>query len=243
MPRQKTLTSGIARIGVVERDLAADRGDADAVAVPGDAGDDAFDDAAVARAVGPVERPEAQRVHERDGPRAHREDVPDDAADAGGRALVRLDERGMIVGLDLEDRGEAVADVHRARVLARALQDTWSGGRQLPQVDARALVAAVLGPHHREDAELGQRRFALHRPNDAFVLVRLEAVALENSGVDGAHGVVTRSGGRSARSGRRSPTRTSPVHLRCRAPLRTRARDGASSRPRCGLRCRCRRCC
>ena len=193
--------------------------------------------------VGSVERPEAQRVHERDGPRAHREDVPDDAADAGGRALVWLDERRMIVGLDLEDRGEAVADVHRARVLARALQHTRSGGRQFPQVDARALVAAVLGPHHREDAELGQRRFTFHRANDAIVLVRLEAVTLENSRIDGAHSVVRRSAGRSARSRHRSPTRTSRVRLHCRVPPRTRARDGASSRPRCGLRCRCRRCC
>ena len=87
----------IARIRVVERDLAADRRDADAVAVAGDAGDHAFDDAAVARAVGTLERTEAQRVHQRDRPRAHREDVADDAADAGGGALVRLDERRVIV--------------------------------------------------------------------------------------------------------------------------------------------------
>ena len=33
-------------------------------------------------------------------------------------------------------------------------------GRQRLQVHARALVAAVLGPHHREDAELGQVRLA-----------------------------------------------------------------------------------
>ena len=57
MPRQNTLTSGLPEYAVVERDLAADRRDADAVAVAGDAGDHAFDDAASARAVGTVERP------------------------------------------------------------------------------------------------------------------------------------------------------------------------------------------
>ena len=37
-------------------------------------------------------------------------------------------------------------------------------GRQRLQVDARALVAAVLRPHHREDAELGE---VGSRPSDA----------------------------------------------------------------------------
>ena len=41
----------VAGVAVVERDFAADRRDADAVAVAGDAGDDAFDDPARARAV------------------------------------------------------------------------------------------------------------------------------------------------------------------------------------------------
>ena len=48
------------------------------------------------------------------------------------------------------------------------------------QVHARALVAAVLGPHHREDAELGQRRLAAEHVDDALVLVAREAVPLEH---------------------------------------------------------------
>ena len=43
----------IAGVAIVERDLAADGRDADAVAVAGDAGDDAFDDAPRARPSGP----------------------------------------------------------------------------------------------------------------------------------------------------------------------------------------------
>ena len=109
----------IAGVRRLERDLAADGRDADAVAVVGDAGDHAFEQAARS---GRVERSEAQRVQQRDRPRAHREDVADDAADAGRRALIRLDERRVVVRLDLEGGGEAVADVDGAGVLARALQ-------------------------------------------------------------------------------------------------------------------------
>ena len=88
---------------------------------------------------------------------------------------------GMVVRFDLEDGGQPVADVDRAGVLARALQDARALGRQLPEVDARALVAAVLGPHHREDAELGQRRLAAEGRDDALVFVGFQAVALEDA--------------------------------------------------------------
>ena len=73
-------------------------------------------------AVRAVHLAEPQRVHQRNRPRAHREDVADDAADAGRRALVRLDERGMVVRFDLEDGGQAVADVDGAGVFAGPLQ-------------------------------------------------------------------------------------------------------------------------
>ena len=47
----------VAGVAVLERDFAADGRDADAVAVAGDPGDDAFDDAAGARAGRAVQRP------------------------------------------------------------------------------------------------------------------------------------------------------------------------------------------
>ena len=73
------------------------------------------------RAKAPRGRTEAQRIHHRDGPRAHGEDVAQDAADAGGRALVGLDERRMVMRLHLERGHPAVADVDHAGVLARPL--------------------------------------------------------------------------------------------------------------------------
>jgi hypothetical protein len=99
----------------IEVDLAADGRHADAIAVATDAAHDATDQVAGA---GVVEAAEAQRVEVADRARAHREHVAQDAADAGGGALVRLDVRGMVVALDLEHHREPVADRHRAGVLA-----------------------------------------------------------------------------------------------------------------------------
>src|SRR3977135_478845 len=93
-PETEHVDERVAGVALVEADLAADRRDADAVAVAGDARDDARKGAPHERI---VERAEAQRVEERDWSRAHREDVADDAADAGRGALVRLDEGGMVV--------------------------------------------------------------------------------------------------------------------------------------------------
>jgi hypothetical protein len=54
---------------------------------------------------------EPQRVEDRDGARAHREDVAEDAADAGRRPWKGSMNDGMIVALDLEHDRPAVADV------------------------------------------------------------------------------------------------------------------------------------
>ena len=164
---------GVPRIALVERQLAADRRNADAVPVAGDARDDALHEPAGARIAG---RPEPQRIEQGDRARPHGEDVADDAADPGGRALIRLDERRVVVRLDLEDRRETVADVDGAGVLARPLQHPRAGSRQLAQMAAGALVAAVLGPHDREDAELGQVRLAAQDVDHPAVLVARQAV-------------------------------------------------------------------
>ena len=107
----------VALVGLVEDGLAADVGHADRVAVARHAAHHALGDPAAA---GVVERAEPQRVHEGDGPGAHGEDVAEDAADAGGRALVGLDRRGVVVALDADGGGDAVAHVDHAGVLARA---------------------------------------------------------------------------------------------------------------------------
>ena len=67
------------------------------------------------------------------------------------------------------------------------LHDARAGGRQRLQVHARALVAAVLRPHHREQAELEQVGLAAHQLLDAVVLVRLDAVPFEQRVIDHGH--------------------------------------------------------
>ena len=77
--------------------------------------------------------PEAQRVHDGDRPGAHGEDVAQDAADPGGRALVGLDGRGMVVALDAQGHGDAVAGVDDPGVLPGADQHVGPLGRQAAQ--------------------------------------------------------------------------------------------------------------
>ena len=158
----------VVAVAVVEHDLAADGRHADRVAVAADAGDDAFDQVAGA---GVVERAEAQRVHERDRPRAHREDVADDAADAGGRALVGLDRRRVVVALDAHRDREAVADVDDAGALARADEHPGRLGGEPAEVDLRRLVRAVLRPHHRVHRELELGGLAAEQLDDGRELV------------------------------------------------------------------------
>ena len=144
----------VAKIRSVEHDLAADIRQAQTVAVAADAGDDAGQHAAC---IGGVGRPEPQRIHDRERSGAHREDVAHDAADAGCRALVRLDIGRVVVALDLERDGPAVADVDDAGVLADA-DEEHIGLRlllaELGEVHLARLVGAVLAPHHRIHGEL-----------------------------------------------------------------------------------------
>ena len=158
----------IARVARLEGDFAADGGHAETVAVERDAAHDAIEDAAIARdrfrrsAHCRVRRnrAEAQRVEHGDGPRAHGENVAQDAADAGGRALKRLDVAGMIVRFHLERGGQAVANVHDAGIFAGSLQHLRAARGQALQMHAAGFVGAVLAPHHAEDAELGEARIA-----------------------------------------------------------------------------------
>src|SRR5205814_2818798 len=92
-------------------------------------------------------RPEAQRVQRADGPGAHCENVANDPANARGRALKRLDCAGMIVRLDLERNGQAVADVDDAGIfLARADEDALRLGGKGFEERAGAFVGAMLAP-------------------------------------------------------------------------------------------------
>jgi hypothetical protein len=157
----------------MEAHRAADRRHAERVAVAADAGDDPGHEMAGLRMGGVAER---QRVETGDRPRPHGEDVAQDSADAGRGALIGLDVARVVVALHLEDACEPVADVDHAGILARPLDHTCAGGRQAAQVDLGGFVRAVLVPHRRENAELGEARFSTDQLEKAGVLVGLEAV-------------------------------------------------------------------
>ena len=132
------------------------------------------------------DRPEAQRIHNRHRPRAHGENVAQNSAHARGRTLERLNERRMIVRFDLEGAGPTLADVDDAGVLAWSLQHMAAVRGQSSQMNARRLVRAVLAPHHAENAEFGERRFASAQEFlDLFVFIQSEAVIPNELGRDG----------------------------------------------------------
>ena len=171
----------VAVIGFVESGGAADRRHAEGIAVAADASNHAADEMA---GLGVRGRTEAEQVQAGDRPRAHGEDVAEDAADTGRRALIGFDEGWVVVALHLENAGLAVADVDDAGVLARTLDHPGRTSRQLAQVHARRLVGTMLVPHGRENAELGEARRASDQLQDTLVFIRLEPVRRDQFGRD-----------------------------------------------------------
>jgi hypothetical protein len=139
-----------------------------AYAVPADARDHALDETTRSGIAGITE---AERVQERNGPRAHGEDVPENPAHAGGRTLERLDERRMIVAFDLEHHRPAVADVDGTGVLAGPLEHGGTALREPTQKGPRMLVGAVLGPQRGEETQLSVRGRPIQAGDDLLVLV------------------------------------------------------------------------
>ena len=167
----------VAGVGLVEDHLAADVGQTQAVTVAADPGDDPGHHAGGVRG---VERAEAQRIHDPDGPGAHGEDVADDAAHARRGALIGLDEAGVVVGFDLERDRVTLADVQDAGVLTDPGEQGPLGGlggqlAELAQVSLGGLVGAVLGPHHRVHRQLARGGPSAQDLADARVLLAFQS--------------------------------------------------------------------
>ncbi len=176
--RGKGVDEAIAVVGGVKAHLAADRRHAEAIAVAADAGDHARDEVA---GLGMRRHTEGQRVHRRDGPGAHGEDVAQDTAHAGGGALIGLDVAGVVVALHLEDQRHllavgTVADIDDAGILARPADHLRAGGGQGAQPFLRRFVGTMLVPHRRKDTEFGEGGRAADDLEEAGVFVRRHAV-------------------------------------------------------------------
>ncbi len=143
-----------------------------------------------------ADRPEAQRIHDRHRPCAHRKNVAQYAANAGRGALERLDKRRMIVRFDLERACPAVADVDDAGVLARSLYHQLAARGQPLEMHPRRLIGAMLAPHDAENAQLRHGWLAAKPLQNLLVLIGSNTVIPNDLGRDlwlygGIHRVVT----------------------------------------------------
>jgi hypothetical protein len=118
----------VAVIALVEAGRTADRRHPKRIAIAADPGDDAADEMPGLRVIG---RAETQEVQTGDRPRPHGENIAQNAADAGRRTLIGLDEGGVVMALHLEDAGLPVADVDDPGILARPLDYPRRFGRQI----------------------------------------------------------------------------------------------------------------
>ena len=150
-PHAQHVDQRVLGVAVVEGELTADGGHPHRVPVARDAGHHALDQPLLAGVAGVAEE---QGVHDGDGTGPHGEDVPQDPPDPGGRPLVGLDGRGVVVALDADGHGDTVPGVDDPGVLARAHQHMGRLGGQPPQMDPGRLVRAVLAPHDGEERQL-----------------------------------------------------------------------------------------
>ena len=164
----KGIHQDIAVIAGVEVDLATDGRHADTVSIAADTPHHPLEQPGGA---GMLHRSEAERVQRGDRAGAHGKDIAENTAHPGGGPVIGLDKRRMVMAFDLEDRGQTVANIDDAGILARPLQDGRSGRGQPPQKAPGTFIAAVLRPHHGEHAQLLERRGASQGPDDAVVLV------------------------------------------------------------------------
>src|SRR5690606_337831 len=99
-------------------------------------------------------------------------------------ALIGLDEAGVVVRLHLEDHRLTVPDIDDTGVLTRTLDDARPLGGERLEPFFRTLVRAVLVPHGREDAQLGESGHAADEVQNLLVLIGLEAVIGDEFGRD-----------------------------------------------------------
>ena len=107
----------VALVDAIENGFASDVRKTEAVAVERDSADYSVHNSCGVRV---LNCSEAKLIHDGNWASAHGQDVSNNAADAGGRALKGLNEAGMVVALDLEGDRPALADVNHAGVFAHA---------------------------------------------------------------------------------------------------------------------------
>ncbi len=217
-PDADNVDERVARVGRVHDHLAPDHGDADAVAVAPDPLDHSREETAVLLV---LERAEVERVHQGDRPGAHGEDVADDAADAGCRAVVRVDVARVIVALHPDGERDVVREPDDRRVVPGTDEHVRAGGRQRPEQVLGRAVRAVLGPEVLEAGDFDRRGIPAEQP------LCLGEVGVGQHGGSGS----TVAGIKAWRPGRRAQPLGPPPHPPGSAP---KSPSGQPQAMRCG---------
>ena len=79
-----------------------------------------------------------------------------------------------------EGHGKPAADIDDAGIFTGAVKHVGAFRRQILEIIARALVATVFRPHHRENTQLGKVRLAPEGLDDLLILVGREAVTSDD---------------------------------------------------------------
>ena len=124
----------IAIVARMEIHLAAHGRHAHAIPVTANAAHHTINDALHARR---IRRAETQRIQIGNRPRAHGEDIAQNAAHPRRRTIIGFDVRWVVVAFHFENRGQPLTDVNHAGILARALDHPRRLGRQFLQPNTR----------------------------------------------------------------------------------------------------------
>ena len=154
---------GIGQVGRMADQRAVDGRDAHPIAVVADPGDDPLEDSfrvqhaarqRVARGPGRAGDAEDVRIADRLGPEAGAERVADHAAEPGVGPAVRVDRRGVVVGLDLEADVEIVVEPDDPGVVGEDA-DQPVAPISLGRAEDRLLEQVVDDPPFELDPTLG----------------------------------------------------------------------------------------
>ena len=164
-------------VGGIESHFTTNGGHTNAIAVMGDAGHNAFDQPNVD---GVFKGAETQCIQQRDRASSHGEDVPQDAADAGGGTLEGLHSRGVVVAFNLESQAMAFPQVDHTGIFTRTHQNSGTFRWKPPQQRPGVAIAAVFGPHHPEHPQLGTVGLPSKPPTDLLPIRRFQTFLFQS---------------------------------------------------------------
>ena len=172
--QRKGVYQRVAFVALVEIHLAGHGRNAEAISVMRNAADHASEEPSH---LAIIQLAKAQGVDRAHRARAHGENIADNPAHTCGRPLEWLHRAGMIMALDLERNRQIIANIENARIfLAGSYQHAGGFHRKPLEQRTCVFVRAMLAPHHTENAQLREIRFATDDLLNALVFLRRKTV-------------------------------------------------------------------